>query len=263
MDKELVIIVPSEGAAYSVLTALEALDDDGSIELYGATVVVRTPDGRIDIKDARGNRGPWGTAIGTSLGALVGLLGGPVGVAVGAALGAGVGVATDLAYTGFPGDFVHDVSKTLANGSYAVLASVWEDWMIPVDFAVAPYGATVLRQSTDDVSAAQLKAEDQALRNEWASFEAAVASAKGDAKAELEAHRSKLRAKQQASRVKMKARVTAMQNSWNAKISSIQDKAKRATADARTRHQHHHDKLAKFAAEQKASFDELFTKTHE
>jgi len=258
MDKELVIFVPSEAAAYNVLTALEALDDEGSIELYGTTVVARTPDGHIDIKDARAHRAPWGTAIGTGIGALVGLLGGPVGAAVGATIGASFGVVSDLSYTGFPGDFVHDVSATLTNGSYAVLASVWEDWMTPVDLAVVPYGATVLRQSTDDVSVAQLKAEDQALRDEWASFEAAVSNAEGQAKAKLEAHRASLRAKQQTSRAAMKARVTAMQDSWNAKIASIQDKTKHAKADAQARHQRHQDKLSRFAAEQKASFDELF-----
>ena len=261
MDKELVIFVPSESAAYNVLTALETLDDDGSIELYGSTVVARAADGRLDIKDSRGRRGAWGTALGTGLGALVGLLGGPAGVVVGAAVGASFGAVSDLTYTGFPGDFVYDVSNTLANGSFAVIASVWEDWMTPVDVAVAPYGATVLRQSTDDISAAQIAAEDQALKNEWSSFEAEVASAKGDAKVKLEAHRDNLRAKQQAARAKMRARATAMQDSWKAKIASIEDKAKRAKAGAQTRHQLHRDKLAKFAAEQKTSFDELFSKT--
>jgi len=56
----------------------------------------------------------------------------------------------------------------------------------------------------------------------------------------------------------MKARVTAMQDSWKAKIASIQDKTKRAKADAQARHQRHQDKLSRFAAEQKASFAELF-----
>jgi hypothetical protein len=33
MDKEIVIVVPTEAAAYEVVKSLKALDDEGSIEL--------------------------------------------------------------------------------------------------------------------------------------------------------------------------------------------------------------------------------------
>ncbi len=41
MDKEIVIVVPTEDAAYRVVQALGALDDEGSIELYASAVVTK------------------------------------------------------------------------------------------------------------------------------------------------------------------------------------------------------------------------------
>ena len=57
-----------------VVKSLKALDDEGSIELYSSTVVVKTADGSMSIKDSRHPRGPWGTMLGVSAGALIGLL---------------------------------------------------------------------------------------------------------------------------------------------------------------------------------------------
>src|SRR5262245_56636539 len=181
MDKALVIIVSNEVAAYDVVKALQNLDDEGSIELYASTVVTKSRDGSISVKDDRGDV-PWGTALGHTTGALIGLLGGPAGAAIGAAVGGTVGLGSDLAYTGFSGDFVYDVGTNLKPGGFAVIASAWEVWTVPVDTAVAPYGGIVMRQAIDDVAAAQLRADQQALKDEWAHFEAEVAQAKGEQK---------------------------------------------------------------------------------
>src|ERR1700733_13554616 len=116
MDKELVIIVPTEQAAYEVVKALELLDAEGSIELYSSTVVAKATGGAVSVKDTRQFHGPWGTVLGISTGALIGLLGGPVGVALGAAIGGTVGLTGDLAYSGYTGDFVHDVTARLQPG---------------------------------------------------------------------------------------------------------------------------------------------------
>ena len=261
MDKEIVVIVPTEAAAYQALTALDALDSDGSLELYASTVVGKRTDGTIEVKDSRDQRGPWGTVIGLTGGALIGLLAGPAGAAAGGAIGATVGIGGDLTYSGFSGDFVYDVSEKLQPGTFAVVASISEDWTMPLDLAMAPLGATVLRQATDEVVAAQLKADDQALKDEWAHFEAEVAGAKGEAKAKLEAKREALRARQAASRERMHARATALQNRWDAMKSSIESKVSSAKAEAKARHTRHHDKLARFAEAQRASFKEMFATT--
>jgi uncharacterized membrane protein len=257
MDREIVIVVPTETAAYEVLKGLKALDDDGSIELYSSTVVERTADGTVAVKDERGH-GPWGTALGLSLGALVGLLGGPVGVAVGAAIGGAAGLGGDLAYSGFAGDFLRDVETRLGPGRHAVCASVWEDWTVPIDVVSADAGGQVFRQATDDVVIAQIRAEVRSLDEERAHLTAEIARAGADAKAKLEAKREELKAKERVQRGRLKEQASKLQASWEAKMASIQRKAADAKAEARARHQEHMDKLARFASLQKDSFRALF-----
>jgi uncharacterized protein DUF1269 len=213
----------------------------------------------VDVKDARDPRGPWGTALGFSTGALIGLLAGPVGAAVGAAAGGAAGLAGDIAYSGFQGDFVHDVSARLEPGKYAVCASIWEDWTEPLDTAMRPYSDTILRQATQDLAAAQIRTETQGLNDEMAHLEAEIARSKDDAKAKLSAKRDQLRVKQQAQRERLEKRAGQLQANWDAKIASIKDKARSAKAEAKARHEQHMDKLGRFAALQKQSFHELFS----
>jgi len=259
MDREMVIVVPTEASAYEVVKALKALDDEGSIELYSSTVLMKSKEGAMSIKDTRHLHGGWGTLLGLSTGALIGLLGGPVGVAVGAAVGGAAGLGGDLAYSGFPGDFVRDVATRLQPGHYAVCASVWEDWTVPVDVAVAPFGAVVSRQGTDDVVMAQIRSDMQALKEEQAHVEAEIAHAQGEVKAKLEAKRNELRAKQTAQRERLQKRANQLQESWDARIASVKKKAAEGKAAAKARHQEHVEKLSRFAAQQKESFRELFS----
>jgi uncharacterized membrane protein len=258
MDKELVIVVPTETAAYEVVKSLEGLDDDGSIELYSATVVVKTANGALTIKDKNHLRGGWATALGVSTGALIGLLAGPVGAAVGAAIGGAAGLGSDLAYSGFAGDFVQDVAARLLPGGYAVVASVWEDWTVPVDVAVAPFTGAVFRQATDDVVVAQIRSAWQAMREEQQHIDSEIFKADATMRAKLEAKRDELAAKQEAQKERLHQRATKLQESWDARIASIKEKAATAKAEAKARHQQHVDKLSKFAAEQKTSLRELF-----
>ena len=258
MDKEIVVIVPNDTAAYEVVRALKALDDEGSIELYSSTVIVKSQSGVTTVQENRHLRAPWATVLGLSTGALIGLLAGPVGVAVGAAVGGAAGLGGDLAYSGFAGDFVHDVSSRLPAGGYAVVASAWEDWTVPVDVAMASFGVVVFRQSTDDVVIAQIRAEVEALNEERHHLEAEIGRATGDAKAKLEAKREGLRAKQAAQRERLHARANKLEESWRAKLESIKEKAGSAKAEAKTRHEEHVEKLSRFAALQTESFRQLF-----
>jgi uncharacterized membrane protein len=262
VDKELVIVVPTDAAAYAVVNALKGLDSDGSIELYSSTVIAKSKDGTLTTKakETRELLAPVGTALGLSTGALIGLLAaaGPVGAAIGAAAGGAVGFGGDLAYSGFVGDFVHDVVARLQPGYYAVCASVWEDWSAPVDLAVAPFGAVVLRQPTDDIVVAQIRADVRALEEELTHLDAEIARAESDAKAKLETRRNELLAKQAAQRERLQKRANALQQSWEARIASIKRKVSDAKADAKARHEQHKEKLSRFAAQQKEAFQELF-----
>jgi len=259
MDTEIVIIVPSQQTAYEVVRALKALDDEGSIELYLANVITKTPTGVQRVEESRHIHPPLSAALGATAGALIGFLAGPAGAAVGAAIGGTIGLGGDLAYTGLASDFVYDVAKRLPVGGCAVIASVWEDWTVPVDTAMQAYGGVVLRQTTDDVVMAQIRAAMEAIDEEEEHLEAEIAKAKGDAKAKLEAQRDVLRAKQAAQRERLRARANKLEAEWNARIESIKQKNKAASEAAKKRHELHAQKLAHFAAEQKQSFRELFS----
>lgn len=259
MDKVIVLVVPSESAAYEAVKALKGLDEEGSIELYASTVITKSDSGEISVKDRKDVLEGLGTALGFSMGALIGLLGGPAGAAVGAAVGGAAGLGADLfQYSGLTGDFVNKVAARLKPGSYAVLASVQEDWTEPVDQAVSRLGASVFRQATDDVAAAQIRADMQALKEEQAHAEAEIAHASGEAKKRLEARRDELRKKQDAQRQRLHTRAAKLQESWDARIAAIKEKAGQAKSEARSRHQQHMEKLARFAAAQKGSFHDLF-----
>ena len=257
MDKEIVIIVATEGAAYGVVRALQDLDREGAIELYATQVVTRAENGAISVLDQREERAPVG-AIGAASGALIGLLAGPAGAALGAVMGGSLGLAADAGYYGLTGDFINDTAQHLVPGTFAVCASVWEDWMAPIDAAVAPFQGIVLRQAAERVAAAQLEAEEQGLKDEWAHYEAEVEQATGDAKKQLEAQRASLVAKQAAQREALKKRATALQAQWDAKMQTMDDKAASKSAEAKARHQRHHDKLAQFAQRQREAFTNLF-----
>ena len=258
MDKELVIVIPSEVAAYEVVRALKRLDDEGSIELYASTVVVKSADGTFIVKDRHDLRAPWAAAIGVTTGALLGLLAGPIGSAAGAAIGGAAGLGGGLTYSGFAGDFVYDVAAKLQPGSYAVCASIWEDWTVPLDTAVAPYGGVVFRQATDDVVAAQIRADWQATKEDLAHLDGEIGQAVGDQKTKLLAKRDELRKTQAALRERLDRRVRELQESWDAKIASTKAKAEAAKAQAKARHQQHADKLSRFAAAQRQAFHDFF-----
>ena len=259
MDKTIIIIVPSESAAYEVFKALGALDDEGSIELYSAAVVGKAADGSVAVKDSSHRHGPWGTALGISTGALIGLIGGPAGAAVGAAFGGAAGLGGDLAYSGLQSDFVSDASSMLTPGAFAVCASIWEDWTEPVDAAVRPLQGVVLRQATEDLVVAQIRAEMSSLDEEMVHLQSEIARASDETKAKLVAKREELRAKQKAERDRLAQRAGHMQATWEAKIASIKQKAQSAKAEAKARHEQHVEKLGRFAALQRRSFYELFS----
>jgi uncharacterized membrane protein len=258
MDKALVIIVPNEDAAYDVVRTLKTLDDNGSIELYSSVVITKTREGTVHVKDTHNVREPWGTLLGLSTGALIGLLAGPVGAAAGAAMGGAAGMTGDLAYSGFAGDFVHDVATKLKPGSFAVCASVWEDWTIPVDLETKPYGAIVYRQATEDVVVAQLRADWQDLKDQQAHLESEIARATGDMKSKLEARRAEIKAQQAERRQRVQQRARSLEESWKAKIASIKAKAQAAKTEAKARHEQHADKLQRFMTAEKTAFQDLF-----
>jgi uncharacterized membrane protein len=128
VDKELVIVVPGEAAARSVFRALEGLDDEGSIELYAATVIAKNTTGTLTVTETLHPRAAWAMPLALSSGALLGLLGGIMEVIAGARIDGAARLGGELAHSGFPADFVHDVAVALKEqllGRAATLQDVW------------------------------------------------------------------------------------------------------------------------------------------
>ena len=258
VDKEMVILVPTERAANEVVMALMKLDEEGSIELYSSTIILKAADGSVSVKDDRHLHGTRGTGPGLSSGALIGLLAGPVGAAVGAAISRAAGLGGDGADLSIAEYFMQHITTGLRQGGHVVCASVWEDCPLIVDAAVAPFGAHVLRPATGAIAVAKIKAEMQKLDEEQRLLESERARATGAAKARLEAKLRQLHAKQATHRERLRKRASILQERWDAKVACTKRKATAANAEARARREQHIETLERLVEAQKELFRELF-----
>jgi uncharacterized membrane protein len=178
MDRMLVVVFDSEDKAYQGQRALQELDQEGSINMYGFAVVSKNANGTASIKKSS-DSGPLGTLTGTALGSLIGLLGGPAGVVAGAAAGMYAGAAADLSNVGVAGDFIDDVSNAMTPGKVAVVAEVEENWITPVNSRMTSLGGTVYRRSLSEVrrtayteDMAAMKADINQMKTELSQTEA-------------------------------------------------------------------------------------------
>ena len=76
MTKYIVVVFPNEAKAYDGTRALKALHDEGSLTVYGMSVVTRDAKGALSVKQSE-TAGPVALGVGTLVGGLVGLLGMP------------------------------------------------------------------------------------------------------------------------------------------------------------------------------------------
>jgi uncharacterized membrane protein len=259
MDNVLAVFVPTESAAEGVVKALQRLDEEGSIELYAATMVSKSNTGVLSTRDMYEGHQGLGASSGASTGALIGLLGGPMGAAIGAAAGGATGTSADLIeYSGFSGRFLDNVTAALQPGRPAIIASIQEDFTEPVDRALAPLGASIFRQAADDLAAARVRSDVRGLKDELVDLDVQISRAAGEARAKLEARRQELHARRAARLDRLRARAAELQQGWDAKIASVREKVAHSRAEARSRHEQRAAALAHHAAAQKAAFQDLF-----
>src|SRR5215472_17320961 len=151
MERMLVVVFDNESKAYEGKKALLQLDGEGSISVYGYSVVAKGADGTVTQKQGD-DVGPMGTLLGTSLGSLIGLLGGPAGMAAGALGGMLGGATADLDNSRVGADFVDDVNKVLTPNRVALVAEIEEDWTTPVDTRMEAIGGKVFRRALSEVT---------------------------------------------------------------------------------------------------------------
>lgn len=251
MDKILVVAFNSESKAYEGSRALQALQNEGTISLYSKAVIARNADGRVEVKE-EGDEGPVGTAVGLLTGSLIGLLGGPAGIVIGAGTGMFAGLTYDLANAGVSEDFLDEVGRFLQPGKAAVVAEVWEDWVMPVDARMNALGGVVFRRMRGDILDAWIERDVAALDAELAELEAESEKASGEAKAKLQAKIDAVKAKLRAMQEGVQARQKASKEEAEAKLNSLRDQAAKAHGERKA-------KLEKRMAELRAE-DERRTK---
>jgi uncharacterized membrane protein len=253
MDKVLVVVFDNESRAYEGSRALQALQDEGSINLYAKAVIARDAGGKVEVKQA-GDMGPVGTAVGLLTGSLIGLIAGPVGLALGASAGMFGGLVYDLANVGVGEDFLDEVGRFLQPGKAAVVAEIWEDWVLPVDTRMEAMGGVVFRRMRGEILDSQIERDATVLTAELAALEAEGRQASGEAKvrlqAKIDAARSKLQAKQNA----IQARIEASKEESEAKIKSLREQAAKARGERKARLE---GRMAELQAEQKRRSDLL------
>jgi uncharacterized membrane protein len=182
--------------AYEALTDLKQLDSQGQIEISGAAVVSRDPDGRVDVKSEVGDAPYAGTASGGLIGLLIGIIGGPLGVLIGGTYGMLVGSLFDIDDVATTESVLGEISKQVQPTRTTVLAQVNEQSPEVIDTAMARLGGQVMRRPVFEVEQeiaaaqdAQRKAEREA-RSELR--KARLEKNKDDARAKVEELKSKV-----------------------------------------------------------------------
>ena len=231
MDRMLVVVFDNENKAYEGKKALQQLDNEGSVSVYGYAVLAKNADGTATIKQGD-DVGPIGTLLGTSLGSLIGVLGGPAGMAVGAAAGMAAGSSIDLDNVRVGSDFIDDVQKVLSPRKVALIAEIDEDWTAPVDTRMEAIGGTVFRRALSEATQTANQEDIAAMKADLAQMKAEHAQAQADRKAKLQDKINQLDSKIQAQLQKAKEGRDAAERQAQAKIQVLKARAAEARAKA-------------------------------
>jgi uncharacterized membrane protein len=232
MRKYIVVIFPNETTAYEGARAFQELNGEGSLTLYGMTVVAKEADGTFSVKQYA-DEGPLGMAVGTLTGGLIGLLGGPVGVAIGLGGGALIGSVSDLFNVGVTADFIQEVSQELTPGRLAVIADVEEEWITPLDARMDDIGGIVVREWRADVEEELYLREVNARKAELAQLKAELAQVREENRAKLNARIAEAQARLDNALDRAQSSLNQRKAQTEAKVNALREKAATARDDVR------------------------------
>lgn len=184
MNKMLVAIFDSEGAADAGLQALRRLHSEGDITLYATGVIAKDAAGLVSVKSSI-ERSNAGAGLGLAVGSLIGLLGGPLGMLIGASTGAVAGSVRDYWVAGVGLDFIEEAERHMAPGKVALIAELDEEWVTPVDEAMETVGGVVFRRARSEAVEAQFDHDIAAFKSEIKELEAESAHASDAVKQRL------------------------------------------------------------------------------
>ena len=163
MENVLAINYTEDADAYTALTKLKELEDQGRLALGSAVVVVRHEDGTLAVKDQVGDVGFDDTLTGGIVGLVIGILGGPIGILVGGSIGVLAGGLFDIEDIDESDSVLSKMSRSIRVGHPSVVAEVDEQNPEIVDAAMQELDGKVLRLRRDDVEA-EIAAAEEAQR---------------------------------------------------------------------------------------------------
>ncbi len=262
MNKLLVAVFDNEAAADAGLNALRGLHTAGDITLYAAGVVARDAGGAIHVEKPL-EASPVGAATGLAVGSLIGLLGGPVGLVVGAVAGTVVGAVRDYWTAGVGLDFVEEASRHLLPGKVALVAEIEEEWVLPVDTALAAAGGLVFRRHRSDVAQAQYDRDVEAFKSEIETLEDEASHAAGEAKTSLQAKLVAARLGLQGAVERAHGRVDALRRETDARVDSLKLQLSEARGEAKTRIEHRIDRVKSAYSARGAKLSQAWNLTKE
>jgi uncharacterized membrane protein len=253
MDKMLVTVFETETDGYKGLDALKGLDENGDITLYATAVLVKKPNGRVEVKQ-EADEGPVGTAVGMLTGAMVGLLGGPVGFAAGASVGGLTGLVFDAGSAGVNLDFLEEVSEILTPGKTAVLAEIDEEWVTPVNTKIGQLGGKVFRRPRYEVIDDQVARESEAFSQEVKELQEELKEGREETKAAAGKTLKSVQKRLKETEAKAQARLEQINEETKAKINNLEARSKNADKE---RKEKINKRIAELKADQKARSEKL------
>ena len=185
MEKMIVVVFDDETKAYQGLSQLRKLHQQADLALYATSVIAKDSSGKVEIRQAN-DEVPVGTSFVTVLGGMIGLLGGPVGLAVGMAGGSLVGTIIDMNKLGIDLQFLEDVSRLMTPGKAAIVASVDEGWMTPLDTAMDTEGGMVFRKLRSEVIDDQIERDIQETKTQLKILEEEIDNAAAEQQEQLQ-----------------------------------------------------------------------------
>ncbi|HYH49612.1 MAG TPA: hypothetical protein VEG38_08695, partial [Acidimicrobiia bacterium] len=143
MENVILVPEPNADAARRLLGALQRLAESGVIELRGAAIVERHPDGHWHFPEETAQPSYRATITTGAVGALIGLLAGPGGLLVGGAAGLLIGSSVEIGDTEDVEAILHALPRLVPPGAMALVADVYERSPEAIDNAVKCSGATL------------------------------------------------------------------------------------------------------------------------
>lgn len=234
MSTYVVVTFPDQSSAYEAVSAFDALHMEGTVSVYGTTVVKREPDGTLTTQQRMPEVGV-GSGVGALLGALIGAFAGPAGAAIGLATGAATGAVGGFVHGEVSDEYLEDISEQMPPGTYAVLAEVSEGWTAPIDTRMKALGGTVLREYRSEVIGDIIEKRTEQHRARLDDWKAKHADRKAQtAETNVEMEAMDVREKLLRMADKARRRLDDSKHELDEKLQTLEDQASKATPEVRT-----------------------------